>query len=124
MDPLKIKAILDLRRPETKKEVKQYLGFFGFYRVFLPAFADVAIPFTELTKKEKPNVIVWTPELENVFYKLKTMVCSQYILTDFEIGCVTNLYCDSSDFAAGAVLTQLKDKKLEKPIAFIRTTTL
>lgn len=86
MDPLKIKAILDLRRPETKKEVKQYLGFFGFYRVFLPAFADVAIPFTELTKKEKPNVIVWTPELENVFYKLKNMVCSRYILTDFEIG--------------------------------------
>lgn len=109
MDPDKIKAIMDFKKPETKKEVKQLLGLFGFYRVFLPMFAELARPLTDLTKKDVCNIVNWTDEHENVLEKLKQLVCPSQVLTNFEFGRVTNLYCDSSDYAVGAVLTQVKE---------------
>lgn len=47
--------------------------------------------------------------LENVLQRLKDLVCSNYVLTNFEFGFETNLFCDSSDYAVGAVLTQIKE---------------
>lgn len=58
MDPDKVKAIVNLKKPETKKEVKQLLGFFCYYRVFLPSFAGLVKPLSDLTKKDMPQKMV------------------------------------------------------------------
>ena len=44
---------------------------------------------------------------------------SNAVLYVFEIGKPFNLYCDSSDFAVGAVLTQVDEHGIERPISFI-----
>ena len=42
-------------RPRTKKEVRSFLGLTGYYRDYIPHYAAVAVPLTDLTKKGKPN---------------------------------------------------------------------
>ena len=37
----------------------------------------------------------------------------------FEVGKPFNLYCDSSDFAVGAVLSQVDNEGIERPVSFI-----
>ena len=38
--------------PRNPKEVKEFLGFAGYYHKFIPRFADTVTPMTSLTKKD------------------------------------------------------------------------
>ena len=42
--PEKLESIKEMPPPTTSKEVKQFLGLIGYYRKFVPRFADVAKP--------------------------------------------------------------------------------
>ena len=47
--PEKLQSIKEMPPPTTPKEVKQVLGLIGYYRKFVPRFADIARPLTNLT---------------------------------------------------------------------------
>ena len=47
--PEKLESIKGMPSPTTPKEVKQFLGLIGYYRKFVPRFADIARPLTNLT---------------------------------------------------------------------------
>ena len=49
-DPDKISALMKWPAPTSVKEVRQFLGFAGFYRKFVKDFAKVARPLHDLTK--------------------------------------------------------------------------
>jgi hypothetical protein len=119
MNPDRIDSLINLKNPETKKQVKQVLGFLGFYRQFICNFAEIAKPLTDLTSKQTPENIVWTEDHQKSFDSLKEIVLSNVILYMFEVGKPFNLYCDSSDFAVGAVLSQVDDEGIERPVSFI-----
>ena len=42
--------ILQVSTPTTKKQVRSSLGLLSFYRCYIPGFASVAAPLTDLTK--------------------------------------------------------------------------
>ena len=42
VDPDKLAAIKLLKRPETKTELRQVLGLFGWFREYIPGFAEHA----------------------------------------------------------------------------------
>jgi len=48
----KVQAIKDIEEPKTKKLLKSFLGMTGFFRQYLKNYAEIALPLTELTKKE------------------------------------------------------------------------
>ncbi len=50
-----IDSILTWPQPQTKKQVRTFLGLVGYYRPFIPRFATKADPLTELTRKCHPN---------------------------------------------------------------------
>ena len=58
----KIKAIQEMPVPTAKRKVKSLIGFLNFYRRFIPHFAEVAAPLTDLTVKEAPNKVTWTEQ--------------------------------------------------------------
>ena len=47
--PEKLESIRNMPVPHTAKEVKQFLGLIGYYRKFVPRFADISRPLTKLT---------------------------------------------------------------------------
>ena len=67
--PEKLESIAKMPAPKNPKEVKQFLGLVGYYRKFVPRFADISRVLTHLTKKDVE--FKWTPECENCFQILK-----------------------------------------------------
>ena len=51
--PNKLDCIQHMPAPKNMKEIKQFLGVTGYYRKFVPRFADISRPLTTLTKKDK-----------------------------------------------------------------------
>ena len=47
--PEKLHSIQNMPRPYTSTEVKQFLGLIGYYRKFIPRYADIARPLNALT---------------------------------------------------------------------------
>ena len=47
----KVLAVQKFPQPRTKKQVRSFLGLCGYYRKFIPEFSTVAIPLSDLTKK-------------------------------------------------------------------------
>ena len=50
--PNKLDSIKQMPVPNSAKEIKQFLGLTGYYRKFVPRFADISRPLTTLTKKD------------------------------------------------------------------------
>ena len=50
--PEKLKSIAKMPAPKNPKEVKQFLRLVGYYRKFVPRFADISRVLTHLTKKD------------------------------------------------------------------------
>jgi len=51
----KLEAVASFPVPKTKKEVRTFLGLSGYYRKFIPGYAGIAIPLTDLTRKSAPT---------------------------------------------------------------------
>ena len=51
----KVEAVEQFKVPETKKHVQAFLGLTGYYRKFIPNYATIAAPLTDLTRKSVPN---------------------------------------------------------------------
>ena len=49
--------------PNSAKEIKQFLGLTGYYRKFVPRFADISRPLTTLTKRCEIRVDSSMPEI-------------------------------------------------------------
>ena len=73
-DPEKVKAIQNLATPTTVKGVRSFIGMCGYYRRFVPNFAKIAKPLTDLTKKNRH--FYWTEECQVSFETLRTALLS------------------------------------------------
>jgi len=50
-DPAKLEAVKEWSPPRDVKGVREFLGFAGYYRRFVPNFANIAAPLVALTSK-------------------------------------------------------------------------
>ena len=100
----------------TKKQVRAFLGLAGYYRRFLPDYAGKVK--TDLTQKHLPDSVVWTRECDTAFKDLKEALSSQPILRNPDFQCPFLLQTDASEYAVGAVLSQLDADGYEHPISF------
>ncbi len=66
----KLKAIQNINPPQTKKQVRSFRCLIGWYLRFIPHFASLATPLTNLTKKS-PAKFCLPNECEEAFNSLK-----------------------------------------------------
>ena len=102
--PEKLESIRKMPAPRTAKEVKQFLGLIGYYRKFVPRFADISRPLTKLTRH---NVVFeWTDQCSKAFNHLRELLMEYPILRypDPKQGYI--LYTDASGIGWSGVLTQ------------------
>ncbi|CAM9426737.1 unnamed protein product [Heterosigma akashiwo] len=79
-DPKKVEAVTKLARPETKKQVRTFLGMTGYYRATIPNFSTIRSPLHSLTRLSSPDHVVWNEACEESFNKLKHILISQPVL--------------------------------------------
>ena len=106
-DPTKIEDVKSWPVPDCLKSVRQFLGFVGYYRRFIPKFADVATPLVSLTGKEVP--FVWDSSCSTTFGELRAALIDAPILA---FPTETGLYVldtDASNFGLGGVLSQIQN---------------
>ena len=114
--PEKLESIAKMPAPKTPKEVKQFLGLVGYYRKFVPRFADISRVLTHLTKKDVE--FKWTAECENCFQILKRSLQESPILRYPDPKANYTLYTDASKYAYAGVLTQDIDGT-DHPITYV-----
>ena len=114
-DPKKIEDVKCWPVPDCLKSVRQFLGFVGYYRRFIPCFADIAEPLVALTGKDVP--FVWRPECATAFLRLRDALVRPPILAlPTESGDYV-LDTDASNFGLGGVLSQIQNDQ-ERVIAY------
>ncbi|GJP60934.1 hypothetical protein CLOP_g18151, partial [Closterium sp. NIES-67] len=116
VDPKKIEAVRTWKTPENVKELQQFLGFANYYNRFVPQYARLAAPLTDLLKKNTPYK--WEPKHQEAVEQLKQALTSApvLILPDPERDYV--IEADVSDQAVGAILMQDQGNGLQ-PIAYL-----
>ena len=122
--PEKLEAVRKMPPPTTPKEVRQFLGLVGYYRKFVPKFADIARPLTNLTKLDIPYE--WTARCQEAFEFLKEMLLKEPVLKYPDPSKPYTLFTDASKFAWACVLTQEyehefdgKKRKILHPITYM-----
>ena len=114
-DPKKIEDVKSWPVPDCLKSVRQFLGFVGYYRRFIPRFADVATPLVYLTGKDVP--FVWDSSCSTAFNELRAALMDAPILA---FPTETGLYVldtDASNFGLGGVLSQIQNDQ-ERVVAY------
>ncbi|MEL7520689.1 MAG: RNase H-like domain-containing protein, partial [Cyanobacteria bacterium J06553_1] len=76
----------------------------GFYRRHVKDFAKIALPLSNLTKKDKP--FAWDLKCQLAFETLKKCLTEAPILVKPDMSKPFTLITDASDVSVGAVLTQ------------------
>ncbi len=114
----KVEAICQSPRPKTKKEVRSFLGLVGWYRRFVPNFASIAAPLTNLLNKGVANPIPWTEDCEAAFKTLKEKICSSPVLQNPDFTQSFLVQVDASAKGLGAVLVQGTQGN-EKPVVYL-----
>eukprot|EP00731_Ephydatia_muelleri_P003215 Em0001g3215a len=117
-EPSKVHAVLTFPIPATKTHVRAFLGLTGYYRRFIPNYASLAVPLTDLTKKSAPMQVQWNAQCNQAFEDLKNLLCSSPVLQspDFEKPFI--LQTDASDRGLGAVLSQRDDRGSDHPVSY------
>lgn len=113
----RVVALRNFQKPVTKSDLRAFLGTVGYYRRFIPDFAQHAYPLTEATKKAAPNIVVWS----DIMYVAFCFLCN--VLSDASvvvIPCSSDeflLQTDASGKGIGAVLS-VKRNGQELPVGY------
>jgi hypothetical protein len=119
-DPDKVSAIKSLRIPESKRQVRQVMGLFSHFREYIPNFAEVAKPLTDLTSKRVANRVPWGESEQLAFDQLKQLLirATEQPLNVIDCTKPFSIFVDACNYAVGGMLTQPAADGTEQPVAF------
>ena len=114
--------VFEFRLPEKHHEMKSFLGLCSQYRDHIPNYAQMSAPLHEMIKgytKNSRQKLLWTDELEKVYYQFKDAVanCGKLFFVDDDKPIFLNT--DASSYGIGSTLYQLDENNKKIPIQFI-----
>ena len=124
-DPKKIAAITEWPVPATRKNLKSFVCLASYFRRFVPNFASIAAPLTDLmatnnngkTKNDKINHL-WTEECSKAFDTLKERLVSAEVLAYPDFTLPFEVEVDASGKGLGAVLLQQGLDGRKRPVCY------
>lgn len=119
--PEKVQAILEFKKPETVKQLRQFLGTVNFYRRFIPGAAKDQALLHDILRGPKVkgrSLITWNSQLEQAFQNCKESLSKATLLAHPEPEAKITLTTDASDTALGAVVQQETTEGWQ-PLAFM-----
>ena len=117
----KLQAFRELASPNTPKKLKTMLCALGFYRHFVPAFADLAhflMSMTTLHHKQYQ----WTEHHELLFRELIDTMCKNAVRYLPDPSKPYYVQTDASDFCGAGRVFQKDEEGNEMPLACISRT--
>ncbi|GBG85515.1 hypothetical protein CBR_g40154 [Chara braunii] len=114
MDDAKITVIAEWPVPTSAKQLRSFLGLTSYYSNFVQGYARYSYVLTSSLLWKNP-LWFWTPLCEDAFRALKKAVtCAPVLrLPDFDRPFIVTT--DTSDFAIGAVLSQVFPSPPDSP---------
>ncbi|PFX14103.1 Retrovirus-related Pol polyprotein [Stylophora pistillata] len=82
--PEKVKAIKECKAPQSKEEVRSFLGMAGYLDNFIPNYASIAAPLHRLTRKE--TKFHWGKEEHEAFQKIRENLSDEKTMAYFDLG--------------------------------------
>jgi hypothetical protein len=129
MTKKRIDSTINFATPGNLKELQSFLGLVNYFRDHIPGHSNTARHLHQMVTtatSQRSKQIVWTPEGQTAFDKLKRLVnhCPKLYFIDTSLKVI--LYTDASDYAHGAYLCQVRPgpdgTNLEEPIRFLSGT--
>ncbi|MBW0522682.1 hypothetical protein O181_062397 [Austropuccinia psidii MF-1] len=115
MDQAKVQQILNWPPPRNLKALQSFLGFANFYRRFIKNYSKKISSLTSFLKKD--SCFPLNEEALSQFHQLKEAFTTAPILSHLNHSLPTIVETNASDYALGAVLSQVSDSG-RHPIAF------
>ena len=109
----KIKAILDIKPPQSIKEVQSITRLVAAFNRFVSKTIDKRLPFFKVLKKE----FEWTDECQRAFQDLKTYLVMAPLLSLSMVGEELFLYLVVTPYAVSSALIK-EEGKVQKPVYY------
>jgi hypothetical protein len=117
----KLAKLSDWPVPKSVKEIRSFLGFTGYNRIFIKDYAMISKPLVELTKKG--SFFIWGDKEMAAFKEIKDRLTSAPCLGKIDytdiIARPPIITTDASLEGVGAVLSQIKEDGLRHPIRYM-----
>ena len=118
--PDKVAAIRDFPCPRSRREIHRFLGMAEFWRRFIPHFAALSAPLSDLLKRNAPSEFDRLPPAAlTAFQRIKHYLSGPEVvlaLPRFDREFI--LRPDACDVGIGSVLLQHDEQGRERPVAF------
>ena len=105
--PDKISVIVNFEVPKNVPQLHCFLGFFNFFAKFVRLYAHETTPLLSLLKKGVNYV--WDDEMNKTFQRPKWLFTENLVLKFSDPTKPYILTTDASEYAIGAILSQLNN---------------
>ena len=112
-NPEKIKAILDMKSPQSIKEVQSLIGRVTALNRFISKATEKCLPFSKVLKK----AFEWMDECQKAFQDLKTYLVMAPLLSPSVMGEELYLYLAVTPHAISSALVR-EEGRVQKPVYY------
>ena len=107
IDPSRIEAIMGLKAPSNKKQLRALIGFFSYFRKFIVRFSERMEPIQNLLVKLPDHTrIIWTEVHNKALEEMKNVLANSVTLVLPDFARMFTLVTDASNVGVGATLMQ------------------